>query len=150
MALGNVLIPLAVGYAVFVIYFGLISLRTRDTARQRLDHYGTRIRTLEELELRRSFGERAIKPTLRSVAKLFMRLMPQLDLDAGRHKLDMAGNPRNLSVTDFVGARVLAGFLGAAIPLGIMLVKGMALPTLLVYPLVTGAIGFYLPVLWLR
>src|SRR5712692_10223531 len=144
------LFALAIGYGIFAVFLGLATVRTPDAVQLRLDHYGTRIRTLEEIELERTFGNRIIKPFLRQLARLPMRFVPQLDLNAIRLKLDMAGNPANLSPADFLGARCLAAFLYAAVPFGIMVTRGFPIFNVIFYTVFSGGLGFYLPVLWLR
>jgi len=118
------------------------------TLEERLADFGTLERppTLEEIELSQPFSERILLPFLANVAEFAMRLSPRQSTEALQHKLDLAGNPYDLST--YMGIRVLAALLFGG--LGIVLVfVATTLPFLqrILLPVVGAALGFYLPVL---
>ena len=87
--------------------------RKKDTPsiEDRLAEFGTLDRpvTLEEIELSLPFTERVIAPILSGLAQFAMRLSPAESQKALQHKLDLAGNPYEMS--KFMGTRLLAGIL---------------------------------------
>lgn len=142
-------IPLLLGMAIVMIFVGLAMPRGADPVQVRLSQYGSRIRTLEEIELERPFSERAIKPILQSMSHMVMRFAPQANLEATRHKLDMAGNPNGWTASDFMGVRGLTALVCAGVPFLLMVVSGAGFSNIVLFSVLGGAIGFFLPVIWL-
>jgi len=106
-------------------------------------------RTLEEIELAQPFTARILRPILFRFARLFARRTPASLIDSARVKLDMAGNPFDLPVLEFMGLRGLATIL-AALLLGLFAQFLDAQNWLTGLLILMGAIlGFYAPVLWL-
>jgi len=102
--------------------------------------------TLEEIELSQPFSERVISPLLSGLAQLAMRFSPQQSQEALQHKLDLAGNPYD--ITKFKGTQILAaivlGGLGLA---GYFLAKDLSFIQRIVMPPAAAGLGYYLPVL---
>jgi tight adherence protein C len=69
---------------------------------------GARSISAIEQELQLPFGERLIRPMLRSIARLVMKLTPQGAADAAQARLNSAGNPGRLGVKEFFGLRVIS------------------------------------------
>jgi hypothetical protein len=68
---------------------------------------------------------------------------------AAEQSLELAGNPYNLTASQFWAARAAAAvILGGLITL-LMFVTNAAWTQRVLYPLLAAAIGFFLPVLWL-
>ena len=114
----------------------------------RLAEFGTFDRpvTLEEIELSLPFSERVLAPIITGLAEVAMRFSPAESQKALQHKLDLAGNPYEMS--KFVGTRILAGllFLGLGIA-GAILAKDLALIQRIILPAVGGGLGYYMPVM---
>jgi tight adherence protein C len=114
----------------------------------RLAEFGTLDRpvTLEEIELSQPFSERVLAPIVTGLAELAMRFSPEQSRQALQHKLDLAGNPYEMS--KFVGTRILAaillGGLGVA---GLVLAKDINLLQRILMPVVGVGLGYYMPVL---
>jgi tight adherence protein C len=138
------------GVAILIVFVGLASSRSQpDPVEERLRLYGTRPRSLEEIELSQPFTDRALVPLIRGLAYLLRRTTPQKNVEKVRHRLDLAGNPNNWTPSDFLGVRGLAAIFGAAI--GTLLALALRMDPALVLLLfgVSGAIGFSAPVFWL-
>ncbi|MBI1801384.1 MAG: type II secretion system F family protein, partial [Chloroflexi bacterium] len=86
----------------------------------------------------------------RNMSKAVTRFAPQFDLEAIRLKLDIAGNPNNLSPNDFLGLRGLAAAAVGIIVFALMLLKGIPIVQVATLTIGAGGIGFYLPVLWIN
>jgi len=118
------------------------------TIEDRLAEFGTLERppTLEELELSQPFSERVLLPLITGLAEFVMRFSPAQGREALQHKLDLAGNPYEM--TRFVGTRVLAALLFCG--LGVVLsFTARSLPTIqrILMPIVGAGLGYFLPVL---
>ena len=118
------------------------------TLEERLEQFGTLERppTLEEIELSQPFSERVVLPLLTNVAQFAMRLSPRKSTESLQHKLDLAGNPYDLST--YIGIRVLAAVLFGGLGIALVFVA-KTLPFLqrILLPAVGAGLGFYLPVL---
>ncbi|HUE66745.1 MAG TPA: type II secretion system F family protein [Candidatus Acidoferrum sp.] len=149
----TVLLALAVGIGVLMIFIGLARTPSSNTAlnvQQRLAAYGgEKPLTIEEIELQRPFSERVLRPGIERLGSLLSRSTPQKARQDLLNKLELAGRPGNLTPEDFVAVRLVAAAIMAA--LGFLLGLLLANPVYLVIALAGGAIlGYYLPVLWLR
>ncbi len=108
-----------------------------------------RPRTLEEVEFDLPFTARVVRPALRVAAQAFSRYTPEQVIEGTRRKLDLAGNPFDLPVIEFIGVRVALMLLLALLSaLGATLSEANA-ATVLLAAVGGGALGNYLPVLWL-
>ncbi len=143
-------LALLVGVSIFLIFIGLDMSAQPSAVETRLQAYGTRPRTLSEIEMAQPFGERVIQPIIRGVSGFLGRFAPQRNVEELRHKLDLAGNPNNWTTADFLGVRGLSSFVTAAFfALPLFLLRVAPLQFLLF--LTIGAIlGFYLPLFWLN
>src|SRR5512146_2442968 len=105
--------------------------------------------TFEEIELAQPFSHRVIRPALRRLARTVTRYTPEKIIESTRHKLDLAGNPYDLPVLEFLGIRAIGTVLGTLIlALVFALLETNAIQIIL-YSLMGGFLGFYAPVLWL-
>ncbi len=149
------LVPLAFaglfGLAIIILFMGLArSSSAPSPVEERLQMYGTRPRTLEEIELSQPFGERAILPLIRGLARMLSRTTPQKNVEEMRLKLELAGLPNNWNVSDFLGLRGLVGIITSALLTFLAIVIRMDAPLILLFLGIGGIVGFYLPLLWLN
>lgn len=136
--------------AIFVVLFGFArSASAPNPVQERLQLYGTRPRTLEEIELSQPFGERAVIPLIRGLARLLNRTTPQKNVEDIRHRLELAGNPYNWSVSDFLGLRGLVAIVTVAILVFVAIIIRADPAIVLLLIGAGGVLGFYLPLLWL-
>ncbi len=137
--------------AIILIVVGTRGTSTTERLEARLAEYGSRAQpvTLEELELAQPFRQRIVKPMIDGVARFVTRFTPQQSLEATRHKLELAGRPNNWGPAEFWGIRSLAGVLMAVLVFLLMSTSRQPLRQTLLYSGAVGALGFYLPVLWL-
>jgi tight adherence protein C len=128
--------------------FRLTKSRKSVSLEDRLAEFGTLERppTLEELELAQPFSERVLLPLVTGLARFAMRFSPQKSTEALQHKLDLAGNP--YEITRFMGIRLLAAILLGGLGTASSFLSG-ALPLVqrVLLPGVGVGLGFYLPVL---
>jgi tight adherence protein C len=137
--------------AIILIVIGTRGSSTAEQVEARLSEYGSRAQpvTLEELELSQPFSQRVVKPMIDGLARFVARFTPQQSLEATRHKLELAGRPNNWGPSEFWGIRALAGVLMAVLMFLLMRVSRRPLQQGLMLTGVVGALGFYLPVMWL-
>ena len=149
-----ILIALAIGLGVFIVFFGLSRTSPEtDTAalvEERLQVYeGKRPLTLEEAELAVPFAERFLRPAVNRLGAMISRSSPGKAREELAKKLDLAGHPGNLTPEDFGAVRIVAGVVMAAVGLGVGFLLGS--PALIAVSIAVGGIlGYYFPVLWLK
>jgi tight adherence protein C len=148
-----ILVALIVGGAVFLVILGLRDSGNKDALQSRLADFAERGETanLEEIELSQPLTERVVYPTARRLGELALRFTPQNAIQATSRKLELAGNPSGLDPTLFWALRMVGMSLGFLLlfvatiaPEGSFL-KGRGL----LYGVPAGALGFFLPELWL-
>src|SRR6202165_2389588 len=147
------LLAIFCGLGVLMIFIGLARTPSTNTAQmvqQRLSVYGgEKPLTIEEVELRRPFSERVLRPAIERLGSMLSRSTPQKARQDLMNQLELAGRPGNLTPEDFAAVRLVAAAVMAAVGLGIGFL--LANTIYLVIALVGGAIlGYYLPVLWLK
>jgi tight adherence protein C len=140
--------------AIFMVFYGLArtppETDTGTLVEERLQTYeGKRPLTLEEVELEVPFVERFLRPAVTRLGTILSRSSPGKARQDLARRLDLAGNPANLTPEDFGAVRIVAAAVMAAVGLGVGFL--LANPVLLAVSLAVGAIlGYYLPVLWLK
>ena len=131
-----------------IAYGWVRSRQPGTTLEERLADFGTleQPTSLEEIELSQPFSERVVVPLVTNLAELAMRLSPQKSTEALQHKLDLAGNPYDL--TRYIGIRVLAALLFGGLGLTLFFV-GKNLPFIqrVLLPVAGAGLGYYFPVL---
>lgn len=142
-------IGLLAALAVIVFFLGVVKLRTSNQAlRSRLNLYAVPARSLEELELGLPFQERIVAPVVRAFSRFLIARTPPKTIDEFRRRLVLAGNPYNMDVRDFLGLKgLLALILGSMIFLA--MVRNGDLARGAVLGMLFGALGYYLPNIWL-
>jgi tight adherence protein C len=144
------LFGLAVAGIILTVAVGLFSRWQTETAEEERLYFSSMAPTLEEVELELPFRERVIDPAISSLLSFLGRFAPQQNLQDLQHRLEVAGRPYGWTVVDFLGIRILAGILTAAI---FFLLLGFGDTSTLVrvgLTLVMAVLGYYLPILWLR
>ena len=135
--------------SVILIFAGL-AMRTSavDPVRSRLSQYGVVARNLEELELHQPFSQRVVKPMIRSIARFLLRYTPPKTIEQLQHKIILAGSPRGLNVSDFLGLKGIVAVMLGAFAVIVLLKNGLVLHAVLIGFFAT-FLGFNLPNIWL-
>ncbi len=141
----------AIGLAVILILIGLSARDPKEALQTRLAEYSAREQaaTLEEIELSLPFSERVVAPVVRSMAEFVERFTPERTLEATRHKLDLAGNPRNWSASQFFASRALLAIVLGVLIFAVLAITGAENSTRLLLTVVFTLLGFFLPALLL-
>src|SRR6266850_2858030 len=133
------------GLGILMFFIGLARTPQTNTAQmvqQRLQVYGAagsdKPLTLEEVELRRPFSERFLRPAIERLGSLLSRSTPQKARQDLMNQLELAGRPGNLTPEDFAAVRLVAAAVMAA--LGLLIGLLLANPVYLVISLVAGTI----------
>jgi len=131
-----------------LVVVGLARSRKPGMVEDRLAEFGTLERppTLEEIELSQPFTERVLLPLVTGLAGFVVRLSPKKSTEVLQHRLDLAGNP--YEITRFLGIRVLAALLLGGLGIA-FLFMATTLPTTqrILLPVAGAGLGYYLPVL---
>ncbi len=126
----------------------MVFKRNAPSIEDRLAEFGTLDHpvTLEELELSLPFTERVVLPMLDRLAEFAMRFSPSKSQEAMQHKLDLAGNPYEMS--RFIGTRILMAILLGGAGLALLFVaKDLPFIQRVAMPAVGAGLGYYLPVI---
>jgi len=115
----------------------------------RLSTFTETILTLEELELQLPFRERVLEPFLKTSLNLLGRLSPSKNVHKVKNLLEQAGNPNGLTVTMFVGTRVVLMLVLLVIFFVVTTIGGIPLLNRFLYTGVGGVLGYMLPSIWL-
>jgi tight adherence protein C len=87
-----------------------------------------------------------LAPIVTGLAGFAMRFSPEQSRQALQHKLDLAGNPYEMS--KFVGTRILAAILLGGLGIaGLVLAKDLGFLQRILMPAVGAGLGYYIPVL---
>ena len=104
---------------------------------------------LEELELSQPFTTRVIEPLIREIARTLGRFTPQYFNESTRRRLEVAGNPYNWTVVEFLGLRMLTALLSALFFAFLFGALGVN-PGWVILLVAAGlGLGFYLPLFWI-
>jgi tight adherence protein C len=146
-----ILAGVVVALAIVLVVVGMSAPDPQQTLQQRLAEYGARETpaTLEEIELSLPFSQRVVVPLLNNIAKFVARFTPQQSLESARHSLELAGNPYNLTASQFWAVRAAAAIILGVLIAALMFVTNAAWTQRILYPIIAAALGFFLPVLWL-
>jgi tight adherence protein C len=155
MLLGvQVLLSLLVGLSVLALINGVRTILAPGQSTDRMQQFlGTAtgpLPTLQDLEMRASFFQRAIKPIGAALLKRLGQMAPQKNIEDLHRKLETAGFPANMNVMDFLGLKVLFGaLLGAGLAAIVYLTRSQSVLIVGGTGLVFGFVGFMLPNYWL-
>jgi tight adherence protein C len=146
----ELLLALLLGTSILFVFAGLGLSARPSQVQARLQAYGTRPRTLSEIELEMPFSERILLPALRGMSKFVARFTPEHTIEEVRHKLDLAGNPNNWTAGDFLGVRGLGAVVLGLLTLVTLFFARTAFAQLLLFTGIGAFFGFYLPMFWLN
>lgn len=113
---------------------------------QRVD----RQRVPDALEMSQSFSERVLKPSVRQMLRRLGRMLPHRNIERLQRDLDRAGRPYDLTVSDFLGLRVLVTLMGVGFVILIFRGGSASMVRVLLLGLAAGGLGFFLPRFWLK
>lgn len=137
-----------------LIGIGLMRMPTAsDEVAARLDQYAvadTGHGGADSLELRGSFADRNLKPTLQGLSRIIAKRMPAAALAQMRADLEAAGHPGNMRLPEFLGLKVAMSLGLAVLATVILLLAPIDFAfALLGFPIFL-ILGFYLPNFWLK
>ncbi len=141
---------------ILLVFVALAGGSSVDPVQARLTQLGNiQARNLEELELQQPFAERTLRPLVARLSRIGSRLSSASSSDTAERRLSLAGNPGDMRLADWMGAKVLVGIATGAIMfllLGVMAGGGFSvshLPQGLVFGSVGFFLGYLLPEFWL-
>ncbi len=145
--------PLAVAALValasLMIWAAFAPARPSASLRTRLNGYLDRQDVIVEAEMRKPFASRALSPLLRRLLRVLGGFAPRRSVESADLLLRQAGQPGGLSALDFFGLRLLFILLiGGAYFLAMR--NSQPYNLLLRNTALAGAVGFFVPWLWLR
>jgi tight adherence protein C len=140
-----------VAFGGVLIFFQAVTAKPRaDLIAERLSQYRDHNLTLDEIELSLPFSERFIKPALERLGSLLTSRMAKNRQVVMQNKLNLAGRPYGLSVNAFEVMKVIALLVFGTLGLWFTLVLGIKLPIQAALVIAAGALGRYMPDVWLN
>jgi tight adherence protein C len=140
-----------VAFGGVLIFFQAVTAKPRaDLIAERLSQYRDHNLTLDEIELSLPFTERFIRPALDRLGSLLTARMAKNRQVVMQNKLNLGGRPYGLSVNAFEVLKVIALLVAGTLTLWFTLVLGVKLPLQAAVVITGGAIGRYLPDVWLN
>ncbi|MBE7550214.1 MAG: type II secretion system F family protein [Anaerolineales bacterium] len=107
--------------------------------------------TLEEIELSQPFSQRVMRPMLVKLGNALSRLSPSKARAETELMLERAGRPYGWGSTEFSGLRIFVAAIFGVLAFLITIISPTAgTAARIIAPLVAAAIGFMLPILWIR
>ena len=148
------LLPLIVAVvaagAVLLIFYGLAGKSPIDPVQARLIQLGSmQARNLEELELQQPFLERTLKPLAARLSGSVARITSASFASRTQHRLALAGNPGDLTVTEWLGMKGVFALLGGGLLGVLMLLLGSGIMMVLALGLFGMGMGYIGPEFWL-
>jgi tight adherence protein C len=105
--------------------------------------------TLEEIELSASFAERVIYPTLDAISNLVSQFTPAKTREKIRRRLELAGNPGNLTPGSFTVVQLVATAVLGGLVFGLMVIAKPPMTRRILFTGLAALVGFVLPSLWI-
>src|SRR5687768_17063466 len=145
----ELLIAVLAAGAVLLITFGVAARPAEDAVQARLSQLVVQPKSLEEMEMQRSFSERVLRPMIQRLSRAGKRqeggIVAKVDA-----KLERAGYPGGLRGADWIGVKLLSliAFAVIALLLGLLL-SGGAFILALLFAIVGAAVGYIAPEFWL-
>ncbi len=145
------LVVLVLVIAVALIAVGVSNANQHDPLTDRLAEFAGQqdvTANLEEIEMSVPFTQRVMLPILQAIARFTTQFAPQNALEKTQQQLNMAGNPNGLTPPVIWAARFIVMFVLGFLMLALLGRRGAMY--MVGGPLVGGAVGFYMPQLWLQ
>jgi tight adherence protein C len=136
--------------AVLLIFYGLAGKSPIDPVQARLIQLGSmQARNLEELELQQPFMERTLKPLANRLSGSVARITSASFASRTQRRLALAGNPGDLTVTEWLGMKGVFSLLFGGMFLLLPLLIGIAVPMAIAGGVLGLGIGYIAPEFWL-
>lgn len=146
----SIAVSLMMMLGILFVFVGLrLSSKKPDAPNLILASYAARPPTLEELELQRPFSERFMKPILEKLSGVMASRTPQSTLDNIRAQLELAGNPNNLTVADFLGIKGFGALFAGGLAFMFTWSQDISILYKILGPIIFAYIGQMLPNMWL-
>ncbi len=152
----TILLGIAVALSVFFFWVGRRATRPTTGVGDQLGRYleDNPNSILQDSSMMRSaepgFAERVLAPALRNVLNRLGSLTPNRNVETLARRLDTAGRPFGLTVLNFLGLKFIAALLVAVAGFALFVLVMHQTPTLgVLFLIIFGILGFYLPELWL-
>ncbi len=140
-----------VALSILLLFVGIAFMRSSDEIQERMEKYSSAGPiTVEERELQVPFSQRIVRPMLRRMLNIFSWVLPNKRIEGLQHRLQIAGNPSNITTADFIGLKGWTTILmGGVFALYAWAAGGEMTLTMWLLGLVFIVIGFQLPDIWL-
>ncbi len=151
MLTNPILLSVLMGLGALFLIVGITQLRRPAELRRRVESaFESPSQTYEQLDLQASFKDRVLAPMWRRFLASASRFAPTGNVERLKHDLVVAGNPRNLTLIDFMGFRLVCGLVAAIAAFLLLSLRGMNSVSAALFSVAGGLLGTYLPNYWLK
>src|SRR4051794_31427595 len=145
-----IIVAFVAGGAILLIVMGLAGNAPIDPVQARLMQLGSmQARNLEELELQQPFFERTIRPLAGRLSGTVARITSASFVANTQKRLAMAGNPADLSVTDWLGMKAVFALIFGGVAVLLTLLLGMPIVMTMAGGMLGLGIGYIGTEFWL-
>jgi tight adherence protein C len=151
----TILLGVVVALSVFFFWVGRRAAHTTAGVDDQLGRYlednpNSILQNSSAVQAEPGFGERVLAPTLRNLLNRLGSLTPNRNVETLARRLETAGRPFGLTVLNFLGIKFIAALLVAVAGFALFVVVLHQAPAMgLLFSIIFGILGFYLPELWL-
>ena len=139
------LASLSLSLSMILLLYWLPVARRATGLEARVEGISVASQSVEEFELSLPFSERFLLPVLRVVGGKLASRTPSERMAQIRRKLVLAGNPKNLSVAEFMALRVVAALVLGPMMAGLLALAGQKLSYVLGALALGSSIGYFYP-----
>ena len=145
-----ILVSVMVALGVATFSYGLYKRRRfKSELVDQLGREGLASESLDEIDLSEGVVSRVFKPALMRLLRVLGKLTPAGNMEKLQRDLMLAGYPANLTLIDFLGVKLLVALIVAAGAFAVLQTRQMGLVPTLLFSLVGGMVGLYVPNYWL-
>jgi tight adherence protein C len=151
----TILLGVVVAFSVFFFWVGRRATHTTAGVGDQLGRYlednpNSILQNSPAVQAEPGFGERVLAPTLRHLLNRLGSLTPSRNVETLARRLETAGRPFGLTVLNFLGMKFIAALLVAVAGFALFVFVLHQAPAMgLLFSIIFGILGFYLPELWL-
>ena len=145
-----IVIAIVAAAAILLIAFGIAGTGPVDPVQARLTQLGSmQAKNLEELELQQPFFDRTIKPLAAKLSSRISRSTSTSLTERTEKRLALAGNPGEMRTADWLGIKVIAAIVVAAVMFVVLGFAGQNLFGGIAFGVAGLGFGYLLPEFWL-
>jgi tight adherence protein C len=140
-----VLLALAIGVGVILLFAGLAIGETPDAVSVRIQQFTGQPATINQVEMAAPPKDRVLKPAVTRLSRFISQWQGRATLERMEKQLLMAGSPRGMTVEDMLGWKGLAAIALAALAFLFAVLLHVSLGLIIMFIIGGAVLGYVLP-----